>query len=60
LELRNLHTNNHLFMKIWPLNIIIQHRIDARCNKNCIITCSELFPIPKECVIHNNVVMFHV
>jgi hypothetical protein len=25
LELRNLHTNSHLLLKIWPSNIIIQH-----------------------------------
>ncbi len=60
LELRNMHTNNHLFLKIWPLNIITQHRIDARGNENYIITYSKLVPIPKKCVIHDIIVMFHV
>jgi hypothetical protein len=60
LELRNLHTNSHLLLKIWPLNIITQHQIDARCNENYIITYNKLVPIPKKCVIHDNIVMFHI
>jgi hypothetical protein len=60
LEPKNLHANNHLLLKIWLLNIIIQHQIDARCNENYIITYTKLVPIPKKCVIHDNIVMFHV
>jgi hypothetical protein len=60
LELKNLDANNHLLLKIWLLNIITQHQIDARCNENYIITYSKLVPIPKKCVIHDNIVMFHV
>jgi hypothetical protein len=60
LELKDLCTKSHSFLEIWPLNFVVECQIDAKCNENCIIKYSRLVPILKECVIHDNIVMFHV
>jgi hypothetical protein len=60
LELRDLCTKSHLLLKVWPSNLVAEHQIDALCNENYIITHSRLAPIPEECIIYDNIVMFHV
>ncbi len=60
LELEDLCTKNHSFLKVRQSNLIAKCWIDARCNENCIIAYNIFDPILKECVIHDNIVMFHV
>jgi len=60
LELRDLCTKSHLLLKTWPSNLVAKHQIDAICNENYIITHSRLAPILEECIIYDNIVMFHI
>ncbi len=43
-----------------PLDIVTYSLINARCNENCIITYCTFILFPRECVVHDYVLMFHV
>jgi hypothetical protein len=60
LELWKLHSQDLMLLNSGPLDLINNDEIDARCNKNVIIIYCTLAPIPWECIIFGDIIMFHI
>jgi hypothetical protein len=59
LELQELCTQDPLLFNSRPLGLVNNGGIHTRCNKNAIIIYCTFVPIPHECIILCDIVLFH-
>jgi len=60
LEFLQICAQHNLLLCCGPLNLISNCIINAWCNEDGIITNCTLWWIPYKCIIHGNIIMFHI